>query len=151
MLARSHAANKSIVVVTDGEPTAHFENGQIEFSYPPTRQTIRETLKEVGRCTRDGITINTFMLEQSRPLADFVDRMTGSTAAAPSTPTRTSWRIRARRLREPPPAPRLTGSQYPAAGLFRVTRVFEPGRGMQYARSSPISSPNRVAREFLTE
>ena len=76
MLARSHAANKSIVIVTDGEPTAHFENGQVEFSYPPTRQTIRETLKEVGRCTRAGITINTFMLEQSRPLAEFVDRMT---------------------------------------------------------------------------
>ena len=76
MLGRSHAANKSIVVVTDGEPTAHFENGQVEFSYPPTRQTIRETLKEVGRCTRAGITINTFMLEQSKPLADFVDRMT---------------------------------------------------------------------------
>jgi hypothetical protein len=34
------------------------------------------TLKEVGRCTRAGITINTFMLEQSRPLAEFVDRMT---------------------------------------------------------------------------
>ncbi len=76
MLGRSHAANKSIVIVTDGEPTAHFENGQVEFSYPPTRQTIRETLKEVGRCTRAGITINTFMLEQSRPLAEFVDRMT---------------------------------------------------------------------------
>ena len=76
LLARSHAANKSIVVVTDGEPTAHFENGQVEFSYPPTHQTIRETLKEVGRCTRAGITINTFMLEQSRPLAEFVDRMT---------------------------------------------------------------------------
>ena len=75
-LGRSHAANKSIVIVTDGEPTAHFENGQVEFSYPPTRQTIRETLKEVGRCTRAGITINTFMLEQSRPLAEFVDRMT---------------------------------------------------------------------------
>ncbi len=76
MLGRSHAANKSIVVITDGEPTAHFENGQIEFNYPPTRQTIRETLKEVGRCTRAGITINTFMLEQSRPLAEFVERMT---------------------------------------------------------------------------
>lgn len=76
MLARSHAANKSIVVVTDGEPTAHFEHGQVEFSYPPTRQTLRETLREVARCTRAGITINTFMLEQSRPLAEFVDRMT---------------------------------------------------------------------------
>ncbi len=61
-LARSHAANKSIVVVTDGEPTAHFEHGQVEFSYWPTRQTICETLREVGRCTRAGITINTFML-----------------------------------------------------------------------------------------
>jgi uncharacterized protein with von Willebrand factor type A (vWA) domain len=76
LLGRSHAGNKSIVVVTDGEPTAHFEHGQVEFNYPPTRQTIRETLKEVARCTRAGITINTFMLEQSRPLAEFVDRMT---------------------------------------------------------------------------
>lgn len=76
MLARSHAANRSIVVITDGEPTAHIEGGQVEFSYPPTRRTIEETLKEVGRCTREGITINTFMLERSRALAAFVERMT---------------------------------------------------------------------------
>ncbi len=76
LLARSHAANREIVVITDGEPTAHFENGEVEFSYPPTRRTITETLKEVGRCTRQGITINTFMLERSRALTEFVDRMT---------------------------------------------------------------------------
>ena len=76
LLARSHAANRSVVVITDGEPTAHFERGQVEFSYPPTRQTVRETLREVARCTREGITINTFMLERSRALADFVERMT---------------------------------------------------------------------------
>ena len=76
LLARSHAANRSVVVITDGEPTAHFEDGQVEFSYPPTRQTIRETLREVSRCTREGITINTFMLERSRSLAQFVERMT---------------------------------------------------------------------------
>ena len=76
LLARSHAANREIVVITDGEPTAHFERGQVEFSYPPTRRTIAETLKEVGRCTREGITINTFMLERSRALTEFVDRMT---------------------------------------------------------------------------
>ena len=76
LLSRSHAANREVVIVTDGEPTAHFENGQIEFSYPPTRRTIVETLKEVGRCTREGVTINTFMLERSRPLTEFVDRMT---------------------------------------------------------------------------
>ncbi len=71
-LARQHGGNRQIVVITDGEPTAHFENGQVEFSYPPTRRTIQETLREVQRCTRDGITINTFMLERSRALAEFV-------------------------------------------------------------------------------
>jgi uncharacterized protein with von Willebrand factor type A (vWA) domain len=76
LLARSHAANREIVVITDGEPTAHFENGQVEFSYPPTRRTLRETLLEAGRCTREGITINTFMLERSPALAEFVEQMT---------------------------------------------------------------------------
>jgi uncharacterized protein with von Willebrand factor type A (vWA) domain len=76
MLARSHAANKEVVVITDGEPTAHFENGQVEFSYPPTRRTIQETLREVQRCTKAGITINTFMLERSRALAEFVALIT---------------------------------------------------------------------------
>ena len=76
ILARSRSANKEIVVITDGEPTAHFEDGQVEFSYPPTRRTISETLREVNRCTREGITINTFMLERSRTLAEFVALMT---------------------------------------------------------------------------
>ncbi len=76
ILAREAAANKEIVVITDGEPTAHFEDGQVEFSYPPTRRTITETLREVRRCTKDGITINTFMLERSRALAEFVALMT---------------------------------------------------------------------------
>ena len=74
--ARRTAPTSEVVVITDGEPTAHFEDGQVEFSYPPTRRTITETLKEVGRCTREGITINTFMLERSRALTEFVDRMT---------------------------------------------------------------------------
>jgi uncharacterized protein with von Willebrand factor type A (vWA) domain len=76
ILARTHAANKEIVVITDGEPTAHFEAGQVEFNYPPTRRTIQETLREVVRCTKDGITINTFMLERSRSLAEFVGLVT---------------------------------------------------------------------------
>lgn len=76
ILARQGAANREIVVITDGEPTAHLEGGQVEFSYPPTRQTITQTLLEVQRCTRDGITINTFMLERSRALAEFVAHMT---------------------------------------------------------------------------
>ena len=76
ILARQRGGNRQVVVITDGEPTAHFENGQVEFSYPPTRRTIQETLREVQRCTRDGITINTFMLERSRALAEFVALVT---------------------------------------------------------------------------
>ena len=76
ILARHRAGNREIVVITDGEPTAHFEQGQVEFNYPPTRRTIQETLREVQRCTREGITINTFMLERSRSLAEFVALIT---------------------------------------------------------------------------
>ena len=76
LLARGSPANRSIVVITDGEPTAHVEDGRVEFNYPATRRTIEETLREVARCTRDGITINTFMLEPSRALGEFVDRVT---------------------------------------------------------------------------
>jgi uncharacterized protein with von Willebrand factor type A (vWA) domain len=46
-----------------------------DFSYPPTRRTVEETLKEVQRCTREGIIINTFMLERTPWLADFVAQM----------------------------------------------------------------------------
>ena len=76
ILARTRAANREIIVVTDGEPTAHFEDGRVEFSYPPTMRTINATLREVVRCTKDGITINTFMLDRTPPLTDFVGSVT---------------------------------------------------------------------------
>ena len=41
ILERNPSVNKEIVVITDGEPTAHFEDGQVEFNYPPTRRTIQ--------------------------------------------------------------------------------------------------------------
>jgi uncharacterized protein with von Willebrand factor type A (vWA) domain len=62
-------------MVTDGEPTAHIEHGEAYFQYPPSPVTIEETLKEVMRCTRDGIRINTFMLDESHYLRHFVERM----------------------------------------------------------------------------
>ena len=52
------------------------EGDRVFFSYPPTFRTIQETLKEVKRCTQEGITINVFMLETNRHLLDFVDQMT---------------------------------------------------------------------------
>ncbi len=76
LLARHKGGNKQVIMITDGEPTAHMEGSEPEFAYPPTRRTLQETLKEVQRCTRDGITINTFMLEQSHALTAFVEQMT---------------------------------------------------------------------------
>ena len=75
LLGKHKGGNKQILMVTDGEPTAHMENGVADFSYPPTEQTFQETLKEVQRCTREGITINTFMLERSSYLVGFVEDM----------------------------------------------------------------------------
>jgi uncharacterized protein with von Willebrand factor type A (vWA) domain len=75
LLGRHKGPNKQVIMVTDGEPTAHMEGGEAQFAYPPTRHTFQETLKEVERCTREGITINTFMLEESRTLMAFVEQM----------------------------------------------------------------------------
>ena len=75
LLSRHKSGNKQIIVITDGEPTAHFEGTQVRFSYPPTYQTLQETLKEVVRCTRERITINTFMLERSPYMAGFVSEI----------------------------------------------------------------------------
>jgi len=76
LLARSKAQNKQIIIVTDGEPTTHLEDGIPIFDYPPTQRCITETLREVGRATRDNIVINTFMLETTPWLSSFVDQMT---------------------------------------------------------------------------
>ena len=75
LLARHKGGNKQILMVTDGEPTAHLEGGVADFNYPPTERTFQETLKEVQRCTREHITINTFMLEQNSWLMGFVEKM----------------------------------------------------------------------------
>ena len=75
LLARHAGGNRQILMVTDGEPTAHLEGEVADFNYPPTSRTVQETLKEVQRCTREGITINTFMLERSPWLTSFVEQM----------------------------------------------------------------------------
>jgi len=78
LLGRHKTGTKQVILVTDGEPTAYFEPGSAtpEFDYPPTYRTFQETLREVRRCTRENITINTFMMERGRYLTDFVDQMT---------------------------------------------------------------------------
>jgi uncharacterized protein with von Willebrand factor type A (vWA) domain len=52
------------------------EDGVAQFSYPPSPVTIRETLRAVRHCSKRGITINTFMLDQSHYLKEFVESLT---------------------------------------------------------------------------
>ncbi len=76
LLAKEKGGSRQILVITDGEPTAHLEDGRSYFSYPPSYRTELETLKEIKKCTQEGIVINTFMLENNYQLVNFVDRMT---------------------------------------------------------------------------
>ena len=73
LLAKHDASTKQVIMISDGEPTAHLENGQAQFAYPPTPATIRETYKAVKRCTQKGIAINTFMLDANQYLKEFMD------------------------------------------------------------------------------
>jgi uncharacterized protein with von Willebrand factor type A (vWA) domain len=76
MLARE-SGTRQIIMITDGEPTAHVRaNGEVFFHYPPLRETVDATLAEVARCTREGICINTFMLDATSYLKEFVDELT---------------------------------------------------------------------------
>jgi uncharacterized protein with von Willebrand factor type A (vWA) domain len=74
-LLSAQTGKKQIIMITDGEPTAHIEDGYPYFDYPPSPRTIEMTLREVQRCTKDDIRINTFMLEENYYLRDFVERM----------------------------------------------------------------------------
>ena len=81
MLARRHLdkhrdAEPVILVITDGEPTAHLAaNGTAYFDYPTTPETVAATLAEVDRCTRRGATINVFMLDEEPRLVNFMQEV----------------------------------------------------------------------------
>jgi uncharacterized protein with von Willebrand factor type A (vWA) domain len=75
LLGRHRGGNRQVVMITDGEPTAHLEGTEAYFDYPTTRRTWQLTQAEVLRCAREGVTINTFMLEDSPGLVRFVTEM----------------------------------------------------------------------------
>ena len=77
MLAFYQINTKQIIMITDGEPTAHLlSDGTPYFSYPPAHETVEQTMAEVMRCTKAGITINTFMLDPDSGLRGFIERIT---------------------------------------------------------------------------
>ncbi len=76
MLARQ-TGTKQIIMITDGEPTAHImPSGEIFFNYPPVHETVEATLREVKRCTKEQIRINTFMLDADNGLRRFIEQLT---------------------------------------------------------------------------
>jgi uncharacterized protein with von Willebrand factor type A (vWA) domain len=72
---RRHPGSEPVVlVVTDGEPTAHLaDDGQAYFNWPSLPETIRATVQEVDQLTRYGATLNVFMLGEDPGLRRFVD------------------------------------------------------------------------------
>jgi uncharacterized protein with von Willebrand factor type A (vWA) domain len=76
-LLAKQTGTKQIIMITDGEPTAHvLPSGDVYFNYPAARETVEATLREVVRCTRDHVRINTFMLDADRGLTHFVEQLT---------------------------------------------------------------------------
>ncbi len=76
LLNKHRSSTRQVIMVTDGEPTAHLEGGAPYFTYPPSPRTLEMTLREVKRCTQEGIVINVFMLEMAYYLVNFVRQMT---------------------------------------------------------------------------
>jgi uncharacterized protein with von Willebrand factor type A (vWA) domain len=75
-LDKHRNAEPVILVITDGEPTAHLaRDGFADFAWPPTRETIAATLAEVERCTRRGATINIFMLDDDPRMVEFMQEV----------------------------------------------------------------------------
>jgi uncharacterized protein with von Willebrand factor type A (vWA) domain len=75
LLAQHPRASRQVIMVTDGEPTAHLEGEEAFFSWPPVPRTIQLTLAEAVRLSRSGVTMNVFMLEDSPGLIQFMERL----------------------------------------------------------------------------
>ncbi|MFH1921612.1 MAG: hypothetical protein ABIP48_17240, partial [Planctomycetota bacterium] len=81
-LAAQDTPNRQVILITDGLPTAHFEEQYLYLLYPPHRRTETATMREGRLCQREGITINIFLLptwSQSREDVQFAYRLAEST------------------------------------------------------------------------
>jgi len=74
-LNREHTPNKQIIMVSDGEPTAHLEGGKVFFQFPSHPKTLAKTLAEFKKCAAAGISLNIFMLGQDAHLLQFVQQI----------------------------------------------------------------------------
>jgi uncharacterized protein with von Willebrand factor type A (vWA) domain len=75
LLAQHPRATRQVIMVTDGEPTAHLEGDEAYFAWPPEPETVRLTMLEAMRLSRSGVILNIFMLEESEGLSRFMERL----------------------------------------------------------------------------
>jgi uncharacterized protein with von Willebrand factor type A (vWA) domain len=81
LIAKHPSASPQVLVITDGQPTAYFDQGRLRVEWPMgfggvSPHAVAETMKQVRRITKRGVTINTFMLDDSPELVGFVEHMT---------------------------------------------------------------------------
>lgn len=82
MLASQNTPNRQVMLITDGLPTAHFEDSTLYMLYPPHKVTEEATMREGMLCAQEGITINTFLVpswSQSEEDIRFAHRLSEST------------------------------------------------------------------------
>jgi uncharacterized protein with von Willebrand factor type A (vWA) domain len=75
--------NRQVILITDGLPTAHFDGQWLYLLYPPDPLTEEATMREARLCSREGITINLFLLPnwgQTSEDVDFAHRLADSTS-----------------------------------------------------------------------
>ena len=88
LLNRQPAQNKQIILITDGEPTAHVEGRQLVLIYPPAEKTAKYTLAEAKRCADEGIHVSSFALIEDYfyfGLVNFVDQLAQVTRGISAT------------------------------------------------------------------
>ena len=75
LLGAHSGAERQVIMVTDGEPTAHLEGDAAYFAWPPEPKTLRLTMQEAARLARTGATLNVFLLDHDPGAALFVEKM----------------------------------------------------------------------------
>lgn len=79
LLADDPREVKQVIMVTDGEPTAHLVDEEAVFNWPPVPETLEATLREAMRLARTGISLNVFLLEDAPGLVAFAERLASLT------------------------------------------------------------------------
>jgi uncharacterized protein with von Willebrand factor type A (vWA) domain len=81
IIGKNPCTNAQVIIITDGQPTAYYENGELRAEWPMgpgavSPKAVAHTMREVAAITRRGVTINTFMIDDAPELVGFVERMT---------------------------------------------------------------------------